>query len=211
MVSTKDKEAFILAHNETKKPQYFTNNYWSNSNLSKQHLYVLSDEKLKKDDYFYDPFSKKIYQITKNHVDIFKTYGLPEHWKKIIATTNRSLKTTIPRHNDFDSEYYIPQLSQDFIKEYCKRGGVNEIEVEYERRYKHEGVSVHDWGQLWDDKIKINSNNTVNASFIEEEMYTREEVINLLHQIIDDLGAVDDDLGSTESYEIKNWIKENLK
>lgn len=176
-----------------------------------QHLYVLSDEKIKEGDWFYDKDRNEIYQFVKK--DTFTHHGakipvgvyLSEKYRhnpfscnKIIATTDESLKTW--QYTCFSGEEIyskLPNLSQDFIKEYCKIGGVDEIEVEYMQDYIDK---EYGGGQLL-----VNPDNTINASFVKEEekVYSREEVKTLLFGLLGQ-GNIGRDEGV-------NWIKENLK
>lgn len=77
--------------------------------LDNQHLYIVSDEGIKEEDWFF--FENKIEQLTKG-------YFVFNEARKIIATTNSKLN--------------LPRPSNDFLKAYCKANGkIDEVYVEY--------------------------------------------------------------------------------
>lgn len=109
MLPTKDELAPILAHNRTKRPQYFTNKYWSNKDLTKQHLYITNPkEEIEEDDWMYDSKLNIVIQ--------YKSYK--DGCEKIIATTDESLG--------------LPRPSDEFIKQYCELNDIDKVLVEYD-------------------------------------------------------------------------------
>ena len=153
---------------------------------SPQHLYIISDDKIEEGDWVIETSNS-------NALEQFADYSLNQKsmgCKKIIATTDSKLK--------------LPQIPQSFIEEYCRKGGIDEVDVEYEvtpslktgDNYNIGGevrevtdvwlgtnnawyVSTpnnHAWSCPIELKPKVNSDNTINIHLIEEKMYTREEV-----------------------------------
>ena len=136
-----------------------------------QHLYVLSDEEIKVGDWVYS---------VRGVVGRFGSFenSYENECRKIIATTDKLLIGPFlgfSTESGEDLSDYIPQLSQDFIKEYCKRGGVDEIDVEYFQHYQYLGsknigqrTRIGNYSQTPETWLRV--------SFIEEKLYTKEEV-----------------------------------
>lgn len=86
-----------------------------------QHLYVLSDEEKKENDWVFHIANKQIFKYTK---------GENKYWKKIIATTDSSLKIgdNTGKSGDGISLPKIPQsFIEDFIIEYNKGNEVKKV------------------------------------------------------------------------------------
>lgn len=174
---------------------YTTNNI--TGGLRYQHLYITSNEEVKKGDWFILD-NTHIKEANENTLQICGK----ENCKKIIATTDTKLKVyeaeTLVKASGFSlktDDILLPQIQQSFLEEYCRRGGISEVEVEYE---------TYDWDDGSKVTIpKINLNNTINLSFIEEKMYSREEVKTLLFISM----KYADEMGNRNA---KQWIEENL-
>lgn len=90
------------------------------------HLYILSNEEIKEGDYFLvngNQILKKVkFNESVKHEDYLEAEnGLPyllKYCEKIIASTNKLLE--------------LPELEDNFIKEYCEKNGVEYVMVEYE-------------------------------------------------------------------------------
>ena len=102
-------------------------------NPIKQHLYITSDEEIKKDDWMY---SKMDGYPTQWNEDLSESKNPKEYgYNKIIATTDTSLKfgEDVPGIIRFKA---LPQPSQQFIEkyieEYNKGRQITDIMVEYE-------------------------------------------------------------------------------
>jgi hypothetical protein len=164
-----------------------------------QHLYFVSDEKVKDIDNETCMFKSSNGMITtlagKDYGRV-KTIG---EYHKIIATTDSSLKEIIPRHNDFDSEYLYPKPSEDFLKVFCEQYGkgnqIKEVDVEY--------YFTHETG--YDKPLcpKTNSKNEISIKKV-KDTYTKKEVKSLIYKYIKDnnQGAIFDS--------DDKWIEENL-
>jgi hypothetical protein len=152
-----------------------------------QHLYILSDEEIKEGDWIYEKSLSKesIFQIYKrdDKLCFFRFTNVPiwldkssHNAKKIIATTDLSLsmcnKSTHDRHLDCNG---IASIPESFIKEYVKaQGKIDEVLVEY-THYLGEN-NGEDTVPNIQNRIKINSDNTINISLPETKLYTREDM-----------------------------------
>lgn len=149
-----------------------------------QHLYICSDDNIKEEDYFYDMVKvRKCKGISMEYID-FEDGGFcsrPSICKKIIATTDKSLN--------------LPEIPEQFLKEFCKKNGIWEVEVEYEYYKKcmecntEYDISVNECNKTHNcdeqsififDRLKLN-NNTINIKTI-KQTWTRDEVEQLLHK-----------------------------
>jgi len=95
---------------------------------------------------------------------------------KIIVTTDKKLTG-------------VSQLQQSFVEEYCKRGGVGKVMAEYysdcvchlegdnHRVVPITGTTCMHCGESILEKLKLNQDNTINISFIEEKMYSEAFVL----------------------------------
>lgn len=165
MLPTQDKEASIIAHNRNKRPQYFTNQYWINKDMSKQYLYFTTDEEIKEGDWCY------ITSINIVRANIYGALGsvigskeyLKNNCKKIIATTDKSLVISASHING--NVIHLPRPSNEFLKKYCELCGIDEVLVEYERFVNYElmsgGVDDPFGADLYDLKLKMAADNTI--------------------------------------------------
>ena len=151
-----------------------------------QHLYILSDEDIQVGDWVYlkhdTVSSNKVQKVLKIRIDngrqsiITKnTVDFVENYSKVIASTNPSL--------------YLPSLSNAFIAKYCKKGGIDQIMVQYDTS----------------EFLKVSSDNTITIKSI-KDTYSKEEVRDLLLELWDD---VKNDQVHFDQ-DVENWIKENL-
>ena len=133
---------------------------------SPQHLYIISDDEIKENDYCLNLETNTVFKMHK--------HGLPtsNRNKKIIATTDTSLlklRTDVP-------EYWsdpLPQPSQQFIEkyieEYNKGNIITDIKVEYKRVFETitKGMIGHPEDDIswWNEKLKINpKDNSININ-----------------------------------------------
>jgi len=167
-----------------------------------------------------------------------KQNSLPND-RKIIATTDKKL--ILKGECDCMATTYegcsqcleqLPQIPQSFIKEYCEQSGIDKVLVKCyfkgERcalcgftRESNECINRKECpknyfgGEL---KIKLNQDNTIIISPINEKMYSRSEVVELIKKhadFIDDTIDYDGILNSTTAialpeWDDNTWIKENL-
>jgi hypothetical protein len=194
-------------------------------NWNKQHLYFLSNEDVKKNNWY-------IYKNSIFKSDDDSLIGNKE-CKKIIATTDTSLQITKNTSNPALYEYIqqgsvcstyedlLPQPSQQFIEKYieCYNKGkiIIDILVEYENvvqdKYGTQHIqSINDSKQyintckLISSNIKINpKNNTITIKSIKNS-WNRKEVIKLLEEVR--WQTIGNPTEFTKNF--KNWIEQNL-
>ena len=141
-----------------------------------QHLYIISDDKIKEDDWCIDS-DRNIFQH-KNHFPV--SIGQ----RKIIATTNTLLKIEINSKRgdllpDVSFDINLPQPSKQFIEkyieEYNKGNVITDILVEYE--YLLDDMVVLPY---W--KLKVNpKDNTITIKKL-KELYTKEELCQIVEK-----------------------------
>jgi len=143
MLPTKNKAAFFQSNGHPELLQIGDNRvknpYWTG-----QHLYLTSDEEIKKGDFFINTSSKTIHQS--NGTEIFDYRKGNQVNFKIIATTDEYLKlridNSIGEYIDI-TNMQIPQIPKSFVSEYVA-GTIEKVLVAYE-----------------EDVIKLRGNNTV--------------------------------------------------
>ncbi len=136
----------------------------TNNTTYTQHLYILSDDEIKERDWCYNSkLPSKIYQFGKGIAD--------KESKKIIATTDSSLN--LPLISSVDSKVFFSFIHY-FISEYNKGNIITEVKVEYEE-------PIHLFST---PKLKINQDNTINISLVEEKLYTREQMLQYILNIL---------------------------
>ena len=136
-----------------------------------QHLYIISDDEIKKGDYIYCTITNAIEIAKYNHDYLIRD------WKKVIATTDTSLyihqKETISLP---ERVFYLPQPSQQFIKkfveEYNKSNVITDVLVEYElvsnEEYFLNTINPDESVPYFDENLKINpKDNSLNICFID--------------------------------------------
>ena len=143
-----------------------------------QHLYFTTDEEIIEGDWRYDLVSKTVILTTK-HTD---RSLIRDNCRKIIATTDTKLKSTIQTENNYKiSKTYLtkplPQPSKVFIEKYCKASGIDEVIIEYEEQRVIINTSprVEEGWML----PKVDSHNTITIHPIKNS-WTKEEVTALI-------------------------------
>ena len=144
--------------------------------LSYQHLYFTSDEEIKEGDWFINTNFQKIYQANSENSKNIIEFGPHPEIRKIIATTDPKLTVHFEGHEygtarEINAEVYLPQPSQDFIKAYCKQGGIDEVDVEYEE----EGRFAYTGDTRYIPKVDT-VHNTITTHRIVEKMYSIDDI-----------------------------------
>jgi hypothetical protein len=193
------------------------------SYVSNYHLYIISDDEIKENDWFIlnngikqlsrIRYSGAILTLKNGESSI---YGHDfKYCKKIIATTDTSLTIMLPHDVLIDSS--LPQPSQSFITkyiEYYNKGEViTDVLVEYEYIQSYSGNT----GLEIKDYLKINpKDNTITIKKLKDS-WNREEVIELIKKFNNEatihcngewIRKYKDSLTYNEIKE--QWIKENL-
>lgn len=122
-----------------------------------QNLHFLSDEEIKEGDWriMLDSFGN-VFSTPQQYLGEREQHYLNKGHRKIIASTDQSLGLPIP--------------SNESLKKYCDNNGVGRVEVEYE-------------GIEWLDRpleyfVKVNTDDTINASFVDDRLYTKSDGSN---------------------------------
>jgi hypothetical protein len=175
--------------------------------LVNQHLYFTIDEEIKEGDWFYNSMNNIVVKATNRYSEMKN----PIPHRKITASTDPKLETSDEVfHNTYKQK--LPQIPQDFIKDYCDQGGIDEVDVEYE------------YHKVWDKRteellekyllLKVDpKDNTITTHSIVEKMYGREDIIQQLSECLLEYRdyAWKDGLTLKSMNEFKReWIKENL-
>ena len=163
-----------------------------------QNLYIISDDKIKQNDWCLNISKNIIYQKDNLPMDIM--------WKKIIATTDTSL--TIDCVINKNKIYHLPQPSQQFIEKYIESYNKNEVitNVLVEYKMKHTGWTEDQSEYTYDEFLKVNpKDNTITIKRLKNS-WNREELINIFKNCLKNC-----DSESGFKYDkFDNWIKENL-
>lgn len=218
MLPTKERSELFIGDddNGTQLLQGIALKYNSANN---QHLYFLSDDKIEEGDWIYHTSKRIIFQVNTGKAysgTLNITLGYAQKYdacKKIIATTDTSLKRTVLEHTEHCIDKYekeaiqkqLPQPSQQFIEKYVESYNIGtpitEVLVEYEQtHWKGTKLSYED-----KFKLKVNQDNTINIKPVKDS-WNREEVeelINKLNNYVTLRYDIDSDY-------INDWIKQNL-
>lgn len=167
MLPTEDKTKLFTSKRDDKLHYHFKGNT-PNSVKSYQHLYVTSDEEIKEGDHYLikdDQFTMKAIgdQIILDNLNKIDA-------RKIIATTSDKFDL-INKGLDRSKDIIFPRISQSFIEQYCKEGGINKVLVEYENNPIYTGDGCHE--DNWERKV--NSHNKITIYPIKDS-WIREEV-----------------------------------
>ena len=156
---------------------YYKNGKLAEERTQPQHLYFTVDEEPKDGEWVIETSNK-------NLISQFSEQSLNQRsmgCRKIIATTD------ILRIKEVDSfefgnpqdEYYVPQIPQSFIEEYCRKGGIDEVDVEYEKY--HDGNFINDGKTHAFTALlrpEVSNDNIINIQPIKDS-WNREEVEKL--------------------------------
>ena len=137
-------------------------------------LYIISDDEIKKGDYIYCTITNAIEIAKYNHDYLIRD------WKKVIATTDTSLKIDNPNYDIGRLAYInLPQPSKQFIEkyieEYNKGNIITDVLVEYEYLLDDRAVLPY-----WN--LKVNTkDNTITIKKL-KETYNKEELCQILEK-----------------------------
>ena len=191
MLPTEDRTSKIWFHNNTKKLLFDPIGVM---NCTSQHLYITVSQEVigGKEVYYIDKFTNKV--TSSGGAE----YG--ENQDVIIATTDPKLKTEKISYKigtviDRDP---IPQLQQSFLKEFVANPD-GEWEVEYETKTLMKPADVY--VEEVKTKLKLNQDNTVNITSVEEKMYSLSDLERLGDYAY---------MNAKSTWDWKKFIKENL-
>ena len=169
------------------------------------HLYIISDKVVKKGDYY-------IHKELDSKLDSVKQLLEDGEFlaKKIIATTDPKLRerSIITETDKSIIHSVMPRIPQSFIEEYCKAGGIEYVDVEYEDANYGALFTYKDGSTetIIAQKLKVYPiHNTITTHRIVEKMYSREELTSFAKYAIKNGFG----LNHTESL-FDKWVEENL-
>lgn len=178
-----------------------------NTQADSQHLYIISDDEIKENDWCLNLENNHYFQAT--YTDINNIYAKNVAYrikgiKKIILSTDKFLN--------------LPQPSQQFvgkyIEEYNKSNVIKDVLVEYILQSysdRFEDVEYIGKPETWGKRLKINSkDNTVIIKEV-KDTYSHEEVEKLCRyawKVGFNVGYYEDTQPSLLTAD--NWVKENL-
>lgn len=161
-----------------------------------KHLYITSDDEIKDGDWYYDITLEQIIRANVNSDHNIYTGSC----KKIIATTDTSLK--IPDFPELENTAYtnLPQPSdkfiQAFIESYNKGEKIEKVLVEY-KDYSPDMAPIY--------LIRKNENNNIIIKKVKDS-WNREEVHSLMMQ-----AWIHGEADKSMDYTVREkWIEENL-
>lgn len=190
------KHSWMFDNDEKGKLIYSNSNIRTPTQL--QHLYIISDDEIKKGDWY-------IY-LKYNTIIQKKDYlPLENDCKKIIATTDTSLEPKNLYGNSSLFKTKLPQPSQQFIEkyieEYNKGNIITDVLVEYDNFISKNSCNLNDG---YYSRIKINpKDNTITIKKLKDN-WNREKVSNLIKLFANNYQYASNDIGYNK------WIEENL-
>lgn len=189
ILPTKDISKFGKIYENNSFHFYTNENKFLDNLAESQHLYILSDDEIKKGDWYLDTFNNQ--RIKANEFSDHKHYG--SSCKKIIATTDSKL------HKEG-----IPNIPIEFLQEWVKNPQ-EEIKVEYVSYDKKVGSCSNGEGLIVGKNIsvKITSNNTINCRLIEDSW----DAINNHYNLY----LTESRLQGKRTKGFQKWIKENYE
>ena len=210
MLPTNEKAAMFI-NKKTPAIMQIGDNKVKNEFWAGQHLYFLSDEEIKEGDWYIHN------QIKWLRVQQCVGTNLPMDSKKIIATTDKSLKNygkgVDKIMNTFNDTFadYLPQPSQlfieKFVEEYNKGNQITEVLVEYERDELVDDYVIEMYNLITYDTLKINPKNNTITIRKAKDSWSREEV----KQLFDKMYALTDFVDiNVIKVDFDKWIEENL-
>lgn len=185
--------------------------YFNQDNQQGQHLYILSDEDIKKGDWFINLGSGghpgvAIYRANSENSKAINEFKYPEI-KKIIATTDPELHYNKIVEEDMHMyKESLPHIPQHIIEAYVKKP-FDKVMVEYEEKEvpvakNTRGEIIYDW--LFESP-KLNQDGTLAVTLVEEKMYTLKDIKRAFHA--GHQWATGD---GKPIHSFKEWVKENL-
>lgn len=163
-------------HRKLERDELFFANEFSEYGYPSKHIYIISDEEIKEEDYAYHQLDGKIIKVTKENIDgDIRRFG----YKKIIASTDKSLG--LPDNYTLDQlNLQIPQIPESFIKVYIEAYNngkpITEVDLEYEELSDDDmlrfGLNVENDEQWF--RLKTRSDNTVIIH--QSKTYTRDDM-----------------------------------
>lgn len=168
-----------------------------------QHLYIISDKEGKDKYWGYNESLNIIGQLSLN--------SYKSEWKKIVASTNKSLYKNDGRIDGIkqDLPTIFPCLPESFIKAYIKayNEGKPITEVDLEMEYKALDMKGFDGKPHFKEVIKTRPDGSVIVH--QSKTFSRTEVVTLLHKALrEGCGPHNDEAWSDKDFD--DWIDKHL-
>lgn len=219
MLPTEDKSIIYYTKIGGIKQHFYTQKLGLKAPEGNQHLYIITDDEIKEGDWVISLQDKDIWRAKSNLDVLNKLAEARGDWFKLIATTDRSLLIWKDINDKERGKTYLPQPSQSFIEEYCAKGGIDEVMVEYTGTQWYNKRFGGTWQPFPDEQatikrniVKINSNNEITIHPIKSS-WTKDEVEHLILEIVKDISYGKNELilhYSGDFKDAKKWIKQNL-
>lgn len=150
-----------------------------------QHLYVLSDDEIKEGDWIYHNLDDQPIMVTNEPQFADKDALIRYGYRKIIATTNPSLKVKTFYEIEGDQLLSLPSTSESFIDEYITKYNkgkiISDVMVEYERVGPFLGFCMETGEDVSEFQPAI-SGNYVIIIYKPKESWRRDEVHQLMSE-----------------------------
>lgn len=228
MLPTNKAENCILKDRDGRmrwEKRYFTQEYLNSSPDSitgllcpkSYHIYITSDDKIEAGDwclFFWDGNKEgELGQVGSEPQQYLPSEGhtLNRNLRKIIATTNPKLHSTrlkdcpINPEDNMVSVRGVSKPSQSFIEEYCRKEGIDEVDVEYEKY--HDGNFINDGKTHAFTALlrpEVSNDNIINIQPIKDS-WTVENLPDLLNRFCKD-HSLHRGLQITDDM-IKEWLE----
>lgn len=234
----KAQDCFILHNNILSfNNEYFTNLYLKSISAHAYHLYITSDDEIELSSTNEGWFIRS-HSMT-NNVDVVENpiFTSKYKYKKIIATTDKSLKFQVGNEDISNMPIFAylsqpsPQFIRTFVNEYNKKNIIKEVMIEYEEINNNSTIisneaiaevyALHaEEPNAYENKLKelggpnrtilipkIHKDNTITIRKIKDN-WNREEVANILRNFRNDI-LVEVSNGTVSDFTEK-WIEKNL-
>ena len=202
MLPTNQQTKYLMVYSDVEKTKgkLILNGLKNDEYKEYQHLYIISDDEIKEDDYYI--------LFTDKALTVLRCTGDGDYFncKKIIATTDESLHIPFVTPGNEELEIYeysiLPKPSDSFIskyiEEYNKGNVIEDVLVEYGIIYEGRSCDLYN-----PNKLKVNFKDNTITIKKSKDSWNREEVENLIYSAMKDRCY-------TTIAEWKKWIKENL-
>ncbi len=170
----------------------------SDVNWDYQHLYIISDDEIKEGDWVINSNTNNIAQYT--------GHGSMEWWKKIVATTDKSLryKEEVTGITKLPLDFNIPTIPEAFIQSYIKSynegNPITEVDLEMVRC-----VEPH-LATMSSREYYIPETRSDNTVIIHpSKMYSKKDVFELFQKYFESQG-----ISEHKRVNFDSWFEENV-
>jgi len=181
----------------------------NNQTKDYQHLYITISseiEPIKEGDWYYESEHRRILKCNTDVQE--RAVNTWVDCRKIIATTDpKLLKTAASNYTRDKGVWGCDRVQQSFIEEY-----VNNPKGKWEVEYEQYQIKAFAGGEGY--KLKLNQDNTITISSVEEKMIPMDKVLKLVEESNHFSYLQGVKIGKGEevngTFSIEDWIKKNL-